>query len=73
VPAVTCYYLLSLPLAVGAIFLGRVVNQGMQGRRFIVYFYIGLIVIGATLLIESNPFLLGRKCSPSRLDHRKRA
>jgi uncharacterized protein len=53
VPAVTRYYLLSLPLAVAAIFLGRVVNQRMKGRPFILYVHIGLIVVGTTLLIQS--------------------
>src|SRR5205085_910262 len=36
VPAVTRYYLLSLPLALGAIFIGRVINRRMKGRRFLV-------------------------------------
>jgi uncharacterized membrane protein YfcA len=53
VPAVTHYYLLSLPLAVAAIFLGRVVNQRLQGRSFLLYVHVGLIVVGTTLLIQS--------------------
>jgi uncharacterized membrane protein YfcA len=53
VPDVTRYYLLSLPLAVVAIFLGRAVNKRMKGGRFILYVHVGLIVIGATLLIQS--------------------
>ena len=32
VPSVTRYYLLSLPGAVGAIFLGREVNRRLRGR-----------------------------------------
>ena len=53
VPAVTSYYLLSLPLAVAAVFLARVVNQRLQGRPFIVYVHIGLIAVGTALLIQS--------------------
>ena len=53
VPDVTRYYLLSLPVAVAAIFLGRVVNQRMKGRPIILYVHIGLLVVGVTLLIQS--------------------
>ena len=53
VSSVTRYYLLSLPLALAAIFLGRVVNQRMNGRPFLLYVHIGLVVIGAVLLIQS--------------------
>jgi uncharacterized membrane protein YfcA len=53
VHAVTRYYLLSLPPALAAIFLGRVVNQRMKGRPFILYVHIGLILVGMTLLIQS--------------------
>jgi uncharacterized membrane protein YfcA len=52
VPAVTRYYLLSLPLAVAAIFLGRVVNRHLAGRPFLLYVHLGLILIGVTLLIH---------------------
>ena len=53
VPTVTRYYLLSLPLVMAAIFLGRVINQRLKRERFIVYVHIGLVVVGATLLIQS--------------------
>lgn len=53
VPAVTRYYLLSLPLGVVAIFLGRLINQRMKGRPFVRYVHIGLIVVGTTLLIQA--------------------
>jgi uncharacterized protein len=53
VPAVNRYYLWSLPFAVGAIFLGRVANQRMKGRSFIVYVHLGLIGVGMILLIQS--------------------
>jgi uncharacterized membrane protein YfcA len=53
VPEVTRYYLLSLPVAVVAIFLGRLVNQRMKDRRFIVYVHIGLVAVGMLLLIQT--------------------
>jgi len=53
VPAVTRYYLLSLVPAVAAIFVGRVLNRRMRGHRFLLYVHIGLIVVGATLLIQA--------------------
>jgi hypothetical protein len=54
VPAVTHYYLLSLPVALVATLLGRVVNQRMKGPSFVVYVHIGLIVVGAVLLAQSG-------------------
>jgi uncharacterized membrane protein YfcA len=53
VPAVNYYFLLSLPLAVAAIFLGRVVNRRMHGRPFLRYVHVGLIAVGLTLLLQS--------------------
>ena len=53
VPAVTHYYLLSLPPALGAIFLGRLLNQRFAGNAFLKYVYIGLIGIGALLLAQA--------------------
>jgi uncharacterized protein len=53
VPAVTGYFLLSLPVALAAIFLGRVLNRRLDARRFIVYVHAGLILIGITLLAQS--------------------
>jgi len=53
VPALFHFYLLSLPGAVAAIFLGRAINQRMNGRPFVLYLHIGLIVIGAVLLTQS--------------------
>jgi uncharacterized membrane protein YfcA len=52
-PAVFHFYLVSLPGALAAIFLGRVINQRMSARRFILYVHAGLIVVGAVLLIQS--------------------
>jgi uncharacterized membrane protein YfcA len=53
VPAVTHYYLLSLPGALAATFLGRVVNQRLKGRPFVLYLHVGLLIVGATLLLQS--------------------
>jgi uncharacterized membrane protein YfcA len=53
VPAVTRYYLLSLPVAVAAIFLGRALNRRMRGRPFIVYVHVGLLGVGTALLVQS--------------------
>jgi uncharacterized membrane protein YfcA len=53
VPAVTRYYLWSLPNVVAAIFLGRVINQRMRGRSFLRFIHIGLVMVGTVLLIQS--------------------
>jgi uncharacterized membrane protein YfcA len=49
---VTRYYLITLPVAVAAIMLGRVVNRRLAKRSFIRYIHLGLIVIGITLLLQ---------------------
>jgi uncharacterized membrane protein YfcA len=53
VPAVTHYYLLSLPVLLPAVWLGRVVNHRLHGDVFLKYVYAGLAVIGVVLLAES--------------------
>jgi uncharacterized membrane protein YfcA len=53
VPPVTRYYLLSLPVAVASMVLGRAVNRRLTGRSFIRYIHIALILIGITLLIQA--------------------
>ena len=53
VPAVTRYYLMSLPVVLAATFLGRVLNRRLDGRRFLLSIHVGLVVIGAVLLIQS--------------------
>jgi uncharacterized protein len=53
VPAVTRYYLTSLPVVLAATFLGRVLNRQMDGRRFLLYVHVGLVVIGVVLLVQS--------------------
>jgi uncharacterized membrane protein YfcA len=54
VPSVTHYYLVSLPVVFAAILLGRGMNQRLRrGEAFLRYVHIGLVAIGATLLIQS--------------------
>src|SRR5579862_7825493 len=53
VPAVTHYYLLSLPVLLPAVWLGRVVNHRLHGDAFLKYVYVGLAGIGVVLLAES--------------------
>ena len=53
VSAVTHYYLISLPVALPTIFLGRWVNHRMRGDSFLRYVHLGLICIGVALLIEA--------------------
>jgi hypothetical protein len=53
VPAVTRYYLMSLPVVLAATVLGRFLNRRMDRRRFLLYVHVGLLLIGAVLLIQS--------------------
>lgn len=53
VPAVTHYYLISLPVALPTIFLGRWMNHRMRGDAFLRYVHLGLVCIGVALLVES--------------------
>jgi uncharacterized membrane protein YfcA len=53
VHAVTRYFLLSLPLALVAIFLGRAVNRRLKGHSFLRYIHLGLILVGTVLLLQS--------------------
>jgi hypothetical protein len=53
VPAVTHYYLISLPVALPAIFVGRWLNHRMRGDVFLRYVHAGLICIGVVLLVQA--------------------
>ncbi|HET7625472.1 MAG TPA: sulfite exporter TauE/SafE family protein [Verrucomicrobiae bacterium] len=53
-PVVTRYYLMSLPLVLIAIFLGRIANRRMNSRLFLLYVHLGLIVTGILLLVSSQ-------------------
>jgi uncharacterized membrane protein YfcA len=52
-PTVTHFYLLALPAAIPAVFLGRLVNHRMSGALFAKCVYVGLCGVGALLLLES--------------------
>jgi uncharacterized membrane protein YfcA len=52
-PVVNRYYLVSLPAALLAIFLGRLVNRRLDAGRFLLYVHAGLIAIGMVLLVQS--------------------
>ena len=50
IPAVTHYYLISLPVALPAILLGRVLNHRLRGDAFLKYVYCFLAGVGILLL-----------------------
>ena len=50
---VTWYYLLSLPVALAAIVLGRWINRRMKTDSFLVYVHFGLIVVAGFLLMQA--------------------
>jgi uncharacterized protein len=52
-PIVTHYYLVSLPVTLLAVWLGRIINQYLRGDAFLKYVHAGLIVTGALLLVQS--------------------
>jgi uncharacterized membrane protein YfcA len=51
--AVTHYYLLSLPVTLLGVFLGRVINHRLPGEAFLKFVYLGLVCIGALLLLQA--------------------
>jgi uncharacterized protein len=51
--SVSRYFLLSFPLALIAIFLGRAVHSRLNSARFLICVNVGLAVIGAVLLIQA--------------------
>jgi hypothetical protein len=53
VPAVTHYFLLSLIVAVPAIFLGRAVNHRLRGDAFLEIVHGGLVCVGLVLLVQA--------------------
>jgi uncharacterized protein len=52
-PTVTHDYLISLPAAIPAIFLGRFINHRLRGDSFLKYVHAALVCIGALLLIQA--------------------
>jgi len=53
VPAVTHFYLLSLPVTLPAVFLGRMINHRLNGEAFLKYVHLGLVGIGGILLVQA--------------------
>ena len=53
VDMVTHYFLISIPVIVPAIFLGRYLNRRIKDRIFFNYIYGGLIIIGVVLIAQS--------------------
>jgi len=52
-PALTRYFLLSLPVVAVAILLGRAINQRMAGHGFFRIVYLGLIAVGSALVFQA--------------------
>lgn len=52
-PAVSRYYLLSLPSVIPAIFLGRWLHRRLNPRQYLLYVHIALIAVGAALLLQA--------------------
>jgi uncharacterized membrane protein YfcA len=52
-PEITHYYLVSLPVVMAAIFLGRRINDGLDGATFLRFIHTGLIVIGTMLMLQA--------------------
>ena len=50
---VTYYFLLSLPLVIPAIFLGRYFNKHLGKQDFLKFVYMGLIAIGMLLIMQT--------------------
>jgi uncharacterized membrane protein YfcA len=53
IAAVTYYFLISLPVIIPAIFLGRYLNRQLKNDDFFNYIYAGLILIGFVLIAQS--------------------
>jgi hypothetical protein len=52
--AVTWYFVWSLPGVAVATFAGRVINQRLKHERFVRVVFVGLLVIGAVLLLQAS-------------------
>jgi uncharacterized membrane protein YfcA len=52
-PTVNRFYLLSLVPVIAATFLGRVINRNINARQFVLYVHVGLILIGAVLMMQA--------------------
>jgi hypothetical protein len=54
VPAVTRYFLLSLPGVIAGIMIGRMINHRLKGDGFFRIVYAGLILIGVVLIMQAH-------------------
>jgi hypothetical protein len=54
IPVITRYFIFSLPGIVIAVLIGRALNRRLRGESFFQYVYVGLIVIGLTLLFQAG-------------------
>lgn len=52
-PSVTYCFLISIPVIIPAIFLGRYLNHRLNNEVFLKYVYIGLVIIGSVLILQS--------------------
>jgi len=52
VPAVTHDFLISLPIAIPAILVGRIINRRLRGDAFFRYVHVGLVIIGLVLFTQ---------------------
>jgi uncharacterized membrane protein YfcA len=53
IPAVTHYFLLSLPVMLPAVLLGKWLNHRLRGDAFLKYIYVALVAIGGVLLAQA--------------------
>jgi uncharacterized membrane protein YfcA len=53
VPGVTHFYVVSLPVVLVAVFVGRAINHRMSGEVFLKYVYCGLVGIGLLLVVQA--------------------
>jgi len=60
-PVVSRYYVVSLPIVVGAVLLSRWINHWLDGRGFLRYVHLFLIVVGAALIVQSIASLAARQ------------
>ena len=50
---VTHFYLISLPVMLAGVFLGRAINHRLHGEEFFKYLYLGLAGIGVLLFVQA--------------------
>ncbi len=50
---VTHFYLISLPVTLAGVFLGRAINHRLHGEEFFKYLYLGLAGIGVLLFVQA--------------------